>query len=165
MKNPTYFQITNQNFIIVLFAVMAFFGMSLNAQAQSPVLGYDMEKVNNSMKIQMNNQEFDVLIPKVNKNELSAFVEANYNQVVYVTNEDPGFYMYSHNQWTKQNVRSVLAEIELNIHMSAPSSEDIIIEASVANSKQRLDYNSYIEQLYKGFIFEEGSNQMAVVIR
>ncbi|MBK6264175.1 hypothetical protein JKA74_03930 [Marivirga sp. S37H4] len=164
--NPRSIRVAHQNVLVVLLVVfITLFGLSLKLQAQSPVLGNDFEKVSNSMKVQMNNLDFDVLIPKVNKSELSALTEANYTQLVYVTDENPGFYMFSHNQWKKQNVRNVLAVIELNMQMGEPSTSDMIIETTTeGNSKQLLDYNSHIHQLYNGFSFEEGSNQMTISI-
>ncbi|MBK6264896.1 hypothetical protein JKA74_07595 [Marivirga sp. S37H4] len=160
-----YFQTATQSFLTVLFAVIIFFGMNNSLHAQSPVLGNDFDKINNSMKIQMNKQGFDVLIPKVQASELSDLTDASYNQMVYVTDENPGFYIFANNKWTKYQVREMLAEIELNLHMGAPSTEDMIIEATVASSKQMLDYNGHIRQLYSGFTFEKGSNQMAVLVK
>lgn len=152
-------------YFLMLIILIAAFGMNLTLHAQSPVMGNDFERVNNSMKIQMNKQDFDVLIPKVKMIELVTFSDAAYNQLVYVTDEKPGFYTFSNNEWTKQSVRFVLAAIEMNIQMEIPSMNNILIEATNHEAKQMLDYNSYISNLYYGFNFEEGSNEMAVFIK
>ncbi len=40
--------------------------------------------------------------------------------------------------------------------------EDIILTTN--ENRSLLDYNSHIDHLYRGFVFEEGSNQLAINI-
>ncbi len=164
MKTLKYFRIATQSLLTTLFAVVFIFGLNNSLHAQSPVLENDFDKITNSMKIQMSEKEFDVLIPKVKTNELSALTDANYNQIVYVTDENPGFYIFANNEWIKSNVREMLAEIEMNLQIGLPAAGDMIIEASQVGNMQLLDYNGHIRQLYSGFTFEKDSNQMAIFI-
>lgn len=150
--------------LILVVLIFTFVGLNIKVNAQSPALGVDLEKINNSMKIKMNNYDIDVLIPKVSKADLTAFNEANYNQMVYVTDENPGFYMFFNNQWSKQKVSSVLNLVEMKLSMTQISEDNIILQASIDQNKKLLDYNSHIIHLYKGFHFEKDSNQLAIHI-
>ncbi|MBK6264173.1 hypothetical protein JKA74_03920 [Marivirga sp. S37H4] len=159
---PKYFRIANQNILVVLVVIITLLGMSIKLRAQSPVLGNDGEKINATMKIQLKNYDFDVLVPKVDTNELMTYSDNNYNQLVYVTDEKPGFYMFFNNQWTKQTVGDVLTVIEMNLQMSPPIAESIIIQVGANGSKQLVDYNGHLSTLYNGFTFEKESGQLAI---
>ncbi len=150
--------------LILVILIFTFVGLNFKVNAQSPALGVDMEKINSSMKIKMNNFDMDVLIPKVNKADLVAFNEVSYNQMVYVTDENPGFYMFFNNQWSKQKISSVLNLVEMNLSMTQISDNSIILQTAADQNKKLLDYNGHINDLYEGFQFEAGSNQLAINI-
>lgn len=158
---PKYFRVANQNFLIVLIVLFTVLGMSLKLKAQDPVLGNDYELVNNSMKIKMSKHDFDILVPKVEINTLSTYSEVYFNQLVYVTDKNPGFYMFTNNQWVKQSVSELLTQIDLNLDLSVPRLADMVL-VSDENNRHLLDYNGHISHLYADFSFEEGSNQMAI---
>ncbi len=150
--------------MILTILILTFVGLNFKVNAQSPTLGVDLEKINSSMKIKINNADMDVLIPKVNKADLTAFTEVNYNHMVYVTDIEPGFYMFFNNAWTKQKISSVLNLVEMNLAMTQIQADDIILQTAENENKKLLDYNSHINHLYNGFQFEAGSNQLAVNI-
>lgn len=153
--------------MILMILILTFVGLNYKVNAQSPTsptLGVDLERINSSMKIKMNNFDMDVLIPKVNKADLAAFTEVNYNHMVYVTDIEPGFYMFFNNSWTKQKISSVLNLVEMNLAMTQIQADDIILQTAESDNKKLLDYNSHINHLYNGFQFEAGSNQLAVNI-
>lgn len=149
---------------ILVILILTFIGLNFKVNAQSPVLGADLVKINNSMKIKMNNYDLDVLIPKVNKIDLVAFDEVRYNHMVYVIDENPGFYLFFNNQWSKQKISSVLNLVEMNLSMTQISDDSIILQTAADQNKKLLDYNGHINNLYEGFQFEAGSNQLAINI-
>lgn len=157
---PKYFRIANQNLLIVLVVLITIFGLSIKTKAQSPALSNDEQKINSSMKIKLNSFDFDVLVPKISSKELEAFTEVNFNHLVYVTDENPGFYKFFNNQWAKKSVKEVLAVIEMNLLMSDPLTEDIILTNN--SNRSLLDYNGHVDHLYQGFLFEEGTTQLAI---
>ncbi len=105
---PKYFRIANQNILIALVVLITLFGLSIKTKAQSPVLGDDEQKIKTSMKIQLNNYDFDVLVPKITTKELEAYTDLNFNHMVYITDKNPGFYKFFNNQWAKKSVKEVM---------------------------------------------------------
>lgn len=160
---PKYFRIVNQNLLIAIVVLITLLGLSIKTKAQSPALGNDELKIKTSMKIKLNQFDFDILVPKIKKSELEAYTEVNFNHLVYVTDENPGFYKFFNNQWAKKSVKEVLEVVEMNFIMSKPATESIILTTN--NDRRMIDYNSYVDYLYQGFFFEEGSSQLAVLIR
>jgi hypothetical protein len=152
------------NLLVLMVVIVTLLGISFKMKAQSPVLGVNLEKINSSMKIKVKNYDMDVLIPKLNMVDLTAFTEVSYNHMVYVTDENPGFYMFFNNKWEKQKISSVLNLVEMNLAMGHIEANDFILQTAEANNKKLLDYNSHINNLYRGFQFEQGSNQMAIHI-
>ncbi len=159
---PKYFRIVNQNILIALVVLITLLGLSIKTKAQSPALGNDELKIKTSMKIKLNNFDYDILVPKIKINELEAFTEAKFNQLVYVTDENPGFYKFFNNQWTKKSIKEVMDAIEMNLIMGNPLNEDIILTSN--NEKTLLDYNRHVHNLYKGFGFDKGTTQLAINI-
>ncbi len=159
---PKYFRIANQNILIALVVLITLLGLSIKTKAQSPTLGNDALKINTSMKIKLNSFDFDVLVPKITKSDLEAYTDVNFNHLVYITDENPGFYKFFNNQWTKKTVKEVMEVIEMNLVMGSPLTEDIILTAN--SNRNLLDYNSHVDHLYSGFIFEEGTTQLAILI-
>lgn len=160
---PKYFRIVNQNLLIAIVVLITLLGLSFKTKAQSPSLSNDELKIKTSMKIKLSQFDFDILVPKIKKSELEAYTEVNFNHLVYVTDENPGFYKFFNNQWAKKSVKEVLEVVEMNFIMSKPATESIILTTN--NDRRMIDYNSYVDYLYQGFFFEEGSNQLAVLIR
>ncbi|PTB95651.1 hypothetical protein C9994_10775 [Marivirga lumbricoides] len=158
-------RVLDHKFVIALIVLFTLLGLSMKLKAQSPVLGSDYAKVTSSMKVKLNDFDYDILVPKVLKADLEGYENIRFNQVVYVTDENPGFYLFLNNRWEKQNVRDLLASIDMNLKMKKPEVEDIIIQVVVNESKQMLDYNGHIAHLYRGFTFEEGGTQLAVSIK
>jgi hypothetical protein len=164
MKTYRHLRILDRKFLVALIILITLAGLSLKLKAQSPQLGDDLTKITSSMKIKLNEHSFDILVPKVEKNNLSAFEDVRFQQIVYVTDENPGFYLFLNNQWEQQSVRSLLVSIDMNLKIKTPQLEDVILESGTEGSRQLLDYNSHIAHLYSGFTFEEGSTQMAILI-
>ena len=160
-----HFAIKHQKPIAALVVVLILLGMTVKSHGQSPVLGNDFENINSSMKIQLNNHDFDVLVPKVEKHNLKKLEDVYFNHMVYVTDDNPGFYMFLNNHWEKQSVRELFAVIDMHINMSEPGLQDIILQTSEAENRVLLDYNGHISHLYSHFTFEQDSNQLAIVLK
>lgn len=165
MKTYKHLRFLDQKFLVALLVLVTLLGLSLKLKAQTPELGDNFARITTSMKIKLNDHGFDILVPKVEKSSLLAFEDIKFNQVVYVTDENPGFYLFLNNQWEKQSVRNLLVSIDMNLKIKTPQMEDIILQSGTEASKQLLDYNAHISHLYRGFTFEEGSNQLAILIK
>ncbi len=150
------------NTSIVLIVLITLFGLSIKTKAQSPALENDEIRIKTSMKVKLNDFDFDVLIPKITSDELNAYTEVKFNHLVFVSDKNPGFYKFFNNQWTKKSVKEVLEVIEMNLVMGSPLVEDIILTTN--NNRNLLDYNSHVDHLYRGFVFENGGTQLAINI-
>jgi len=161
---PNILKPVKQYILIGILVLMTLFGLSLKANAQSTTLGSDVDKINNSMVIQLRNHDFDVVIPKVTKEQLASFEEASFNQMVYVQDEGAGYYSYMGAKWEIQNVREVFELIEVNLTIQQPSTESLIIVANGDDSQALLDYNHHIKKIYQDFTFDTVDNSLAINI-
>lgn len=157
-----YLKIGNKSMLIALLVLITIFGLSIKTKAQSPLLGNSELLIKTSMKVKLNNFDFDVLVPRVTTEELNAFTDVNFNHLVYVSDKNPGFYKFFNNQWTKKSVKEALEVIEMNLVIGDPLVEDIILTNN--SNRNLLDYNSHVDHLYRGFVFKEGSTQLAILI-
>jgi len=151
--------------LIGLMVLIILFGLALKANAQSTLVGNDVEKINNSMVVQLADYDFDIIIPKANKEELNALKDATFNQMVYVTEGAKGYYFYMGSKWEKQNVREVFELIDMNLAIQNPNPESVILMAEERNSSALLDYNHHVKSIYKDFGFETKDSQMAVNLK
>ena len=131
---PNILKPVKQYVLIGLIVLITLFGLTLKANAQSTLVGNDVEKINNSMIVQLTDYDFDIIIPKVNKEELKVLKDATFNQLVYVTDGAKGYYFYMGAKWEKQNVREVFELIEMNLAIQNPNPESLIIMAEDGNS-------------------------------
>lgn len=159
----TYINITKavkQNILIGLIVL----GLSFTANAQSALLGNDVDKINNSMIVQLADFDFDIVIPKVSSEELKTLEDAAFNQMVFVSDGDKGYYFYMGIEWEKQNVREVFELIDMNLTIQEPSSESLIMVAGEKDSKTLLEYNHHVKMIYQDFGFDAKNNDLAINI-
>ncbi|WP_375578191.1 hypothetical protein ABWH96_14275 [Marivirga tractuosa] len=161
---PNILKPVKQYVLIGLIVLITLFGLTLKANAQSTLLGNDIDKINNSMVVQLADYDFDIIIPKVSSKELNALKDASFNQMVYVTDEASGYYFYMGAEWEMQNVREVFELIDMNLAIQEPGSESLIIIAGEENSTALLDYNHHVKGIYQDFGFEKQNNVMAINI-
>lgn len=162
---PNILKPVKQYVLIGLIVLITLFGLTLKANAQSTLVGNDVEKINNSMIVQLTDYDFDIIIPKVNKEELKVLKDATFNQLVYVTDGAKGYYFYMGAKWEKQNVREVFELIEMNLAIQNPNPESLIIMAEDGNSSALLDYNHHVKNIYQDFGFDANDTQLAINIQ
>jgi hypothetical protein len=114
--------------------------------------------------VQLADYDFDIIIPKITKEELEMIQDASFNQMVYVSDEAAGYYFYMGAKWEMQNVREVFELIDVNLSMQEPNAESIIIMADGHGSQNLLDYNHHVKNVYQGFVFDKSDNSMAINI-
>ena len=117
------------------------------------------------MIVQLTDYDFDIIIAKVNKEELKVLKDATFNQLVYVTDGAKGYYFYMGAKWEKQNVREVFELIEMNLAIQNPNPESLIIMAEDGNSSALLDYNHHVKNIYQDFGFDANDTQLAINIQ
>ncbi|WP_375578190.1 hypothetical protein ABWH96_14270 [Marivirga tractuosa] len=155
----------NQNILIGFIFLITLFGLSLNANAQSTLLENDIDKINNSMVVQLADYDYDIVIPKVSSEELKTLKETVFNQLVYVSDGDSGYYFYMGNEWEKQNVSEVFELIDMNLAIQRPDTESLIIVAGAEKSNTMMDYNHHVKNIYQDFGFDTKDEAMAINIR
>lgn len=138
----------------VLIVSVALFGFTIKANAQSALLGKEVEKINNSVVVQLAEYDFDIIIPKVSKDELIKLKDATFNQIVYVADGAKGYYFYMGATWEKQNVREVFELIDMNLAIQNPNPASLILVAEEGNSSALLDYNHHVKSIYQDFGFD-----------
>ncbi len=161
---PNILKPVKQYVLIGLIVLITLFGLTLKANAQSTLLGNDVDKINNSMVVQLSNYDFDIMIPKVSSDDLNAFTDATFNQMVYVTDGAAGYYFYMGAEWEMQNVREVFELIDMNLAIQEPGTESLILIAGDDDSNALLDYNHHIKNIYRDFGFDAKDSQMAINI-
>ncbi|GAB3339132.1 hypothetical protein GCM10027429_25120 [Marivirga atlantica] len=154
--------LVNKNTLLGIIVFLLLLGFSLKSQAQSPEIGTDVTKLENSMKLQVNNSDLAILIPKVAADEITAFTDLSYDQMVYVEDRESGFYQFKQGEWIKISIREALNKVKDNIELSAPSFDNIIIDGSVASNRNMLDYNGHIKELNEMFNLQNGNDNFAV---
>lgn len=152
----------NQNILIAIAILVTLFGMTLKANAQDLPLGNDLDKIKNSVIVQLANYEFDVLIPKINLEDLDTFTEATFNKLVYVVDGNSGSYYFKGSSWEKRKINEIFEIIDFNISIGQPESTSMIIIADEFNPTMVLDYNAHIKTLYNGFSLDGEANTMAI---
>ena len=162
--HPNILKPVKQYVLIGLIVLITLFGLTLKANAQSTLLGNDIEKINNSMVVQLADYDFDIIIPKVSKEELNTLEDVAFNQMVYVTNDAAGYYFYMGVEWEMQNVREVFELIDMNLAIQKPANESLIIMAGEENSTALLDYNHHVKNIYQDFEFEKQGDDLAINI-
>ena len=153
-----------QNILTGVIVLVALVGFNFQSNAQSISLGNDIDKINAAMQVQLANHDYDILIPKVSKEELNSIEDAKFNQLVYVAGAEPGYYFYMGTKWEKQNVREVFGLIDMNLAIQQPEGESLILTAEGADSKSLLDYNEHIKHIYQAFTYDKSDNSMAIHI-
>lgn len=163
----THINISNQlrQFILVgIILVISLSGTRFTANAQSVALGNDVDKINNAMVVQLRTHDFDILVPKVKKEELQALKDAKFNEMVYVLGEDAGYYFFMGANWEKQSVREVFELIDVNLTIQEPNADSFIVVANGEDSEFLLDYNDHVQHIYQNFVFDKQDNSMAINI-
>lgn len=160
-----YFSLINQNVLIGLSILITLFGLSIKAHGQSPEIGNDFDRFTNSMKLHLNETELSVLIPKVNKEELSDYTDISNDQLVYVKNEIKGFHIYQDGQWNKVSVATVIEKVSGNIQVLAPTLDSIIISTSLASNEKFLDYNTHVRVINSLFDLGERQGNYAIQLK
>ncbi|WP_296623143.1 hypothetical protein [Marivirga sp.] len=162
---PNILKPVKQYVLIGLIVLITLFGLTLKANAQSTLLENDVEKINNSMVVQLADYDFDVIIPKVSNEDLKTLEDVAFNQMVYVADGASGYYFYMGAEWEMQNVREVFELIDMNLAIQEPNTESLIIIADEENSNALLDYNHHVKKIYQDFGFDGQDNRMAINIR
>jgi|GEM_PF-6582991 hypothetical protein len=162
---PNILKPVKQYVLIGLIVLITLFGLTLKANAQSTLLGNDVDRINNSMVIQLADYDFDIIIPKVSTEELNLLADAAFNQMVYVTDGAAGYYFFMGVEWEKQNVREVFELIDLNLAIQKPSAESLILVSGEADSTSMLDYNHHVKKIYQDFGFDTKDDVLAINIR
>lgn len=159
---PNILKTVKQYVLIAIIVLITLFGLTLKANAQSTHLGNDVDKINNSMVIQLADYDYDILIPKITNEELNAMENATFNQMVYVADGASGYYFYMGSSWEMQNIREVFELIDMNLALQKPNSESLIIVADGGDSNVLLDYNHHIQNIYQDFGFDVNDKAMAI---
>jgi len=162
---PNILKPVKQYVLIGIIVVITLFGLNLKANAQSTSLGNDVDKINNSMIVQLAGYDYDIIIPKISNEELKSIEDASFNQMVYVSDEASGYYFYMGAEWELQNVREVFELIDVNLAIQQPNSQSLIIMADESDSQTLLDYNNHVKQIYQDFTFDTNNNIMAINIK
>lgn len=150
---------------ILLLIFISLLGVSIKASAQSPTVGTDHEVLENSMKLQVNGSNFSVIIPKVKFSELTAFTELTYDQLLYVSDKEVGFYQFRDDKWSKVSVMEALKTIKSNLELATPSNNNIILNGSFAANRNYLDYNSHVKELGEVFKNNPTSKNFAINLK
>jgi hypothetical protein len=161
---PNILKPVKQYALIGIIVLITLFGLTLKANAQSTSFGNDVEKINNSVVVQLADYDFDIIIPKVSSDELKTIQDASFNQMVYVTGKESGYYFYMGAKWEKQNVREVFELIDMNMVIQQPNAESIVIMADETDPHSLVDYNNHVKHIYQGFVFDKHDNSMAINI-
>lgn len=159
---PNILKPVKQYVLIAIIVLITLFGLTLKANAQSTHLGNDVDKINNSMVIQLADYDYDILIPKITNEELNAMENATFNQMVYVADGASGYYFYMGSSWEMQNIREVFELIDMNLALQKPNSESLIIVADGDDSNVLLDYNHHIQNIYQDFGFDVNDKAMPI---
>jgi hypothetical protein len=162
---PNILKPVKQYVLIGIIVLITLFGLTLKANAQSTSLGNDVDKINNSMIVQLAGYDYDIIIPKTSNEELKSIEDASFNQMVYVSDEASGYYFYMGAEWELQNVREVFELIDVNLAIQQPNSQSLIIMADESDSQTLLDYNNHVKQIYQDFTFDTNNNIMAINIK
>ncbi|MGM0581035.1 MAG: hypothetical protein ACQETL_10175 [Bacteroidota bacterium] len=153
-------KLMKQNILIGLIVL----GLSFTANAQSTLLGNDIDKINTSMVVQLADYDYDIVIPKVSSEELETLEDVAFNQMVYVSDGDKGYYFYMGAEWEVQNVREVFELIDMNLAIQEPAFESFIMVAGEKDSRTLLDYNHHVKMIYQDFGFDAKDNDLAINI-
>ena len=139
----------NENFLTALVIIIMILGVSIKSQAQDFKVGFDNEKAKNSMKLNLNNSEYSILIPKVKLEQLSSAEGVDMGQMVYVTDQKVGFYQFTDNSWNKINITQAMQTVKDNLELLTPSNENVIMVASNTGhpTKHMLDYNGHVSSV------------------
>ncbi len=159
---PNILKPVREYLLILIIVLITLFGLTLKANAQSTLVGNDIEKINNSIVIQLADYDYDIIIPKVNIDKLDMLEDATFNKMVYVVDGAAGYYFYMGAEWEMQNVRQVFELIDINLAIQKPDAESLIIIAG--DSKALLDYNHHVKNIYQDFGFDKNENVMAINI-
>jgi hypothetical protein len=159
---PNILKPVKQYMLIGLIVLITLFGLTLKANAQSSLVENNVDKINNSMVIRLANYDFEVIIPKVSKDELNSIKNASFNQMVYVTGKTAGYYFYMGAQWEMQKVKDVFELIDMNLTLQQPSHESLIIIAGEEDGKALLDYNHHVRSIYEDFGFDAKNSDLAI---
>jgi hypothetical protein len=162
--NPNSIKPVKQYILFGIIVLITLFGLTLKANAQSTSLGIDIDKINNAMVVQLVEYDFDIVIPKISKEELDLIKDASFNQMVYVTDKAAGYYFHMGSKWEMQNVREVFELIDMNMAIQKPSAASIIIIGEDSKSKNLLDFNDHVKRVYQDFSFDKSDNSMAINI-
>lgn len=162
---PNILKPVKQYVLIGLIVLITLFGLTLKANAQSTLLGNDVDRINNSMVIQLADYDFDIIIPKVSTEELNLLADAAFNQMVYVTDGAAGYYFFMGVEWEKQNVKEVFELIDLNLAIQKPTAESLILVSGEVDSTAMLDYNHHVKKIYQDFGFDTKDDVLAINIR
>ncbi|HET8859935.1 hypothetical protein [Marivirga sp.] len=161
---PNILKPVKQYVLIGLIVLITLFGLALKANAQSTLLNNDINKINSSVVVQMDEYDFDIIIPKVNQAELATLKDATFNQMVYVKDGAVGYYFFMGVEWEIQNVKEVFELIDINLNIQQPDRESLVILAEQNDSKALLDYNHHIKNIYQDFGFDVNDKAMAINI-
>jgi len=161
---PNILKPVKQYILMGIIVLITLFGLTLKANAQSISFENDVEKINNSMTVQLKNYDFDIIIPKVTLGEMKALKDASFNQLVQVTGEEAGYYFYTGATWEMQNVGEVFELIDMNIRIQQPEIESMIMVAGDDDSHTLLDYNKHIKDVYQNFTFDKSDQSLAIHI-
>ncbi|WKV11023.1 hypothetical protein [Marivirga harenae] len=159
---PNILKPVKQYVLIGIIVMITLFGLTLKANAQSTLLSNSVEKINNSITVQLVDYDYDIVIPKVKIEELNSIKDAVFNQLVYVADGSRGYYFYMGAEWEKQNIREVFELIGVNLNIQNPDAESLILVASEDETRALLDYNHHVKNIYQDFVFDAASNDLAI---
>ncbi|WP_296622539.1 hypothetical protein [Marivirga sp.] len=162
---PNILKPVKQYVLIGIIVLITLFGLTLKANAQSTLLKNDVDKINNSMVVQLANSDFDIIIPKVSTEDLQTLEDAAFNQMVYVADGATGYYFFMGTKWEKQKVSEVFELIDMNLAIQQPDTESLIIIAGEESSNALLDYNLHVKKIYQDFGFDIKNNDLAINIQ
>lgn len=72
-----------QYILIGIIVMITLFGLTLKAHAQSSSIAQVLNKINNAMIVKSIAHDFDIIIPKITREELNSFEDVFFNQMVY----------------------------------------------------------------------------------
>ena len=145
------------NLMIFLAMVILLLGTSLRSFSANGSPSSGEEKLKSSMKLKLTNSEFSILIPRIKMEELEASTEFSNNELVFVSNENVGFYQLINKNWTKLSVKEVLLKVEGNLLMAQPRPNSFILTNAQPVGEVLLDYNHYLES--NRHLIEEAANE------
>ncbi|MGM0581036.1 MAG: hypothetical protein ACQETL_10180 [Bacteroidota bacterium] len=159
---PNILKPVKQYVLIGLIVLITLLGFTIKANAQSPLVGNDLDKINNSVTVQLAEFDFDVIIPKITQKELQSMEGAIFNQMVFVSDGEAGYYSFKGTKWEMKNVREVFELIELKLSFQEPNTESLILFTGEEDAKSLLDYNFHVNKIYKDFGIEPDENALAM---